>query len=72
MLGTLEAFKQCFLFWVNFHNLVRQKEKGAQGKKGLFFVPNGLKTPHYERKKGLKLPYLENKFQQVTKLQEES
>jgi hypothetical protein len=68
VLGTLEAHKQCFLFWANFHNLVRQKEEGAQGKKGFFCNQMGSRHHIMRGKKNLKLPYLENKFQQVTKL----
>ncbi len=51
MLGTLEAHKQCFLFWANFHNRVRQKEEGAQGEKGSFLYQMAQDTTLWEEKK---------------------
>ncbi len=55
-----------FCFWgMNFHNL--GGKKGGRGRKiGIIFGggKSGPKSPHYEEKKILKSPYLENMVQQ--------
>jgi hypothetical protein len=59
-----------------FHNLVKKKRRGrCERYKGFLLEEggeNGPKSPQNEEKKNLKSPNLENMFQQVTTLQEES
>jgi hypothetical protein len=55
------------VFWgVNFCNLVRKQKEGEKGAKGFLLEKNGP-NHHTTREKNLKLPYLENNFQQFTK-----
>ncbi len=49
--------------------MTRKKKEGVKGTKGFLLEKNWPKLPHYEGKKNnLKLSYLNNRFQQVTRL----
>jgi len=51
----------------NIHKLARKNKERCKKHKGVFFEKNGPKSPYYEGKNP-RLSYLQNKFQQVTKL----
>ncbi len=57
-----------FFFKANFRNLARRKNRRRVRKvhRDFFLGKSGTTSPHYEGKKILKSPYLENEFQQVT------
>jgi hypothetical protein len=45
-----------------------KRKNGANGTKHFWGEKNGPKSSHYEKKKPPKLLWLENRFQQITKL----